>query len=68
MNYRGIDFTVVQTSSPTGWKWTVPCESGRDKTGICQSRMVATRMAEYAIDKMLSKSKRKRQRQARSAS
>jgi len=48
--HRGIQYSVVQTSSPTGWKWTVRLDEQRTKIGTAPSRMAAIRLAETAID------------------
>jgi hypothetical protein len=31
MVHKGIQYTVVQTAAPTGWKWTVQLPNGRTK-------------------------------------
>ena len=38
MEHRGIEFTVVQTANPTGWKWTVHFPGHLSKTGMSSSR------------------------------
>jgi hypothetical protein len=49
MEYKGIQYTVVQTANPTGWKWTV-LAGKRTKTGTGFNRMSAIRGAERVID------------------
>ena len=53
MDYKGIEYTVVQTANPTGWKWTVLLTATRTRTGIAQSRAHAVLDAEHAIDKAI---------------
>ena len=53
MNYRGIEYQVVQTSSPHGWKWTVRLDAKRTRTGESATRAHAVLDAERAIDKAL---------------
>jgi hypothetical protein len=48
MEHNGIQHTVVQTASPTGWKWTIEVD-GRIKTGRSYDRAMAIRQAEIAI-------------------
>jgi hypothetical protein len=53
MEYRGTEFQVVQTSNPTGWKWTVHAVGRRIRTGSAINRIVAIALAHRAIDKLL---------------
>jgi hypothetical protein len=53
MEYKGIEYEIVQTANPTGWKWTVRIDGKRTKTGSSLSRPFATRLAEAAIEKHL---------------
>jgi hypothetical protein len=50
MEYRGIEYTVVQTANPTGWKWTVNTDAKHTKTGTGFSRVGAIRRAEKVIE------------------
>jgi hypothetical protein len=52
MEYRGIEYTIVQTANPTGWKWTVHLGK-RAKTGTAFNRIAACRFAERTIDAYL---------------
>jgi hypothetical protein len=51
MEYKGIQYQVVQTSNPTGWRWTVRFAESRTKTGSCYNRTVAIALAQRAIDR-----------------
>ena len=56
MNYRGIDFTVVQSLSPKGWKWSV--NLGHKDAGGTQymyDRESAVRRAKLYIDELIKK-------------
>jgi hypothetical protein len=53
MEYKGVEYEVLQTSNPTGWKWIVRLETGRHKSGISFSRPMAVTSAKHAIEKIL---------------
>ena len=53
MEYRGTEYQVVQTSNPTGWKWTVQVVGRRIRTGSGYSKVAAIALAQRAIDKLL---------------
>jgi hypothetical protein len=53
MQYRDIEYQVVQTSNPTGWKWTVQFDGKRSKTGTGFNRTQAIGLAQRAIDKAI---------------
>ena len=53
MRYKGIEYTIVQTANPFGWKWTVFLDATRTRTGISRARADAVLDAERAIDKAL---------------
>jgi hypothetical protein len=54
MNYRGIDFAVVQALSPKGWKWSVNL-GRRDAGGTQYDRESALRRAKQYIDELIKK-------------
>jgi hypothetical protein len=54
MEYRGIQYQVVLTANPTGWKWAVQLDGGRIKTGVSCSRQYAIYEVTNAIEKALS--------------
>jgi hypothetical protein len=56
MEHKGIQYQVVQTASPTGWKWTIQLADGRTRTGTSFSRGHAIFYAINAIDLALSAS------------
>ena len=54
MNHRGIDFTVVQSLSPKGWKWSVSL-GHKDAGGTQYDRESALRRAKLYIDELIKK-------------
>jgi hypothetical protein len=54
MNYRDKDFTVVQSLSPKGWKWSVN-RGGKDAGGTQYDRESAVRRAKLYIDELIKK-------------
>lgn len=56
MEHKGIQYTIVQTASPTGWKWTAHF-SLRTKTGTSHNRLKAILAAERAIEELVAKKK-----------
>ena len=55
MDYKGIEYQIVQTSSPSGWRWTVEMEGRRPRVGTGYSRAAAIALAQIAIDKLIKK-------------
>jgi hypothetical protein len=53
VDYKGIQYTVVQTANPTGWKWTIRLDESRTKEGVAFSRASAIAFAERSIAKRL---------------
>jgi hypothetical protein len=53
MEYRTIQFEVVETTNPYGWKCIVFLDATRTRTGIGLTRADAVLDAEFAIDKAL---------------
>jgi hypothetical protein len=53
MDYKGIEYHVVQTANPTGWSWTVQMEGREPRTGSAYNRTTAVALAQIAIDKLL---------------
>lgn len=51
MEHKGITFNVVQTASPSGWKWTAELPGRRSKSGTHSNKLIAVRLAKMAIDK-----------------
>jgi hypothetical protein len=55
--HRNVEFSIVQTSCPTGWKWTMFLDADRTKTGHSYSRDSAIVDAQQKIDSILDKLK-----------
>jgi hypothetical protein len=53
MKHNGVRYRVVQIADSIGWKWSVETASGRQKTGIAQSRESAIFDAVNVIDRVL---------------
>jgi hypothetical protein len=53
MEYKGIEYQVVQSDSPTEWEWTVWIEGRQPRTGSGRSRTLAIAYAQIAIDRHL---------------
>jgi hypothetical protein len=53
MEYRGIEYSVVQTANPSGWKWTVVLDEKKTRTGDSWSRAAAILDAEGTITKAI---------------
>ncbi|HYI96777.1 MAG TPA: hypothetical protein VEX68_24765 [Bryobacteraceae bacterium] len=53
MKYRGVEYQVVQTANPTGWKWTVLITGRRPRIGEGYNRSAAIAFAQRAIDELL---------------
>jgi hypothetical protein len=54
MEYKGVEYSVVQLTDGRGWRWEFRFGNGRSKTGITPvSRAAAIRLAEYEIDRIL---------------
>jgi hypothetical protein len=53
MEHKGIQYQIVQTANPTGFKWIVHLDETRTRAGTFYSRKSAIFGAEHAIDKAL---------------
>jgi hypothetical protein len=51
MEHNGVEYSVVQLTDGTGWRWEVRFADGPRKTGVNQvSRAMAIKEAKYEID------------------
>jgi hypothetical protein len=57
MNYRGIDFMVVQSLSPKGWRWSVNL-GHKEASGTHFGREGALSRAKKYIDELIRKRER----------
>ena len=53
MEYKTIQFEVIETTNPYGWKWIVFLDATRTRTGVGLTRADAVSDAEFAIEKAL---------------
>jgi hypothetical protein len=54
MEYKGVEYSVVQLPEGIGWRWEVRFGEGKKKTGVTPiSRAAAIKLAEYEIDRAL---------------
>jgi hypothetical protein len=54
MEHKGAEYSVVQLTDGTGWRWEVSFADGQRKTGVNRvSRGNAIKEAEYEIDRAL---------------
>jgi hypothetical protein len=54
MEHRGVEFSVVQLTDGSGWRWEVKFEDGKNKSGVTPvSRAVAIKLAENETDRIL---------------
>jgi hypothetical protein len=54
MEYKGVEYSVVQLTDDTGWRWEVRSSDGKNKSGVTPvSRAFAIKLAEYEIDRTL---------------
>lgn len=51
MEYKAIQFEIIQTTSPCCWKWVVFLDATKTRTGIALTRADAVLDAEFAIEK-----------------
>ena len=50
MEHKGVEYSVVQTTNPVGWRWIVYLPGRPPKTGTSPNREIALRLALNAID------------------
>ncbi len=54
MQYKGVEYSVVQLAGGAGWRWEVRFADGKNKSGATPvSRAVAIKQAEHEIDRIL---------------
>jgi hypothetical protein len=57
MEYRTIQYQIVQTASPTGFKWTVHLDEVQTRTGVSHTMKSAVAEAQTKIDNELRRRK-----------
>jgi hypothetical protein len=54
MQYKGLEYSVVQLTEGLGWRWEVKFADGKSKSAVTPvSRAVAIKQAEQEIDRIL---------------
>ncbi len=54
MEHKGVEYSVVQLTDDTGWRWEVRFDDGKSKSGTTRvSRALAIKLAETEIDRVL---------------
>ena len=53
MDYKAIQFEIIQATNPCCWKWIVFLDAARTRTGVALTRADAVLDAEFAIDNAL---------------
>jgi hypothetical protein len=53
MEHQGIEYTVVQTINPSGWKWSFERDGRSPRWGIAFNRAEAISAAQRAIGQLL---------------
>jgi hypothetical protein len=51
MEYKAIQFEIIQMTNPCCWKWVVFLDATETRTGIALTRADAVLDAEFAIEK-----------------
>ena len=59
MEYKAIEFEIIQTTNPCCWKWVVFLDVTKTRTGIALTRADAVLDAEFAIEKALESRQRR---------
>jgi hypothetical protein len=60
--YKGVQYQIVQTANPRGFRWTIQLDESKTRTGTAPSRNIAIFEAKWAIDKELKNKKAKQGR------
>jgi hypothetical protein len=53
MEYKALQFEVIQMTNPGCWKWVIFLDATKTRTGIALTRADAVLDAEFAIEKAL---------------
>jgi hypothetical protein len=54
MEHKGVEYSVVQLTDGSGWRWEFRLGDGRSKTGMTPvSRAAAIRLVQYEIDRIV---------------
>jgi len=54
MEYKGVEYSVVQLTEDRVWRWEIRFPDGKNKSGVSPvSRAAAIKLAEYEIERAL---------------
>jgi hypothetical protein len=54
MEYKGVEYSVIQLTEDRVWRWEIRFADGKTKSGVTPvSRAAAIKIAEYEIDRVL---------------
>jgi hypothetical protein len=53
VEYKAIQFEIIEMTNPCCWKWVVFLDATKTRTGIALTRADAVLDAEFAIEKAL---------------
>jgi hypothetical protein len=59
VDHSGIEYHIVQTANPTGWRWTVFLDAARTESGLSNNKSTATLNALNTINKAMQRVKSK---------
>ena len=51
LEHRGIQYQIVRTANPTGYKWTIYLDGNRTRSGTCRT----TEDAVYEVKRCIAK-------------
>jgi hypothetical protein len=58
MEYKGVEYSVVQLTDGIGWRWEIRLDDGKNKSGSTPvSRAVAIKQAKHEINRILKSGK-----------
>jgi hypothetical protein len=54
MEYRGVEYSIVELIDGNGWRWEIKLGAGKNRSGVTPlSRAAAIKIVEYEIDRVL---------------
>jgi hypothetical protein len=53
MEHKGVEYSVVQLTDGSGWRWEVKFGDGKNKSGVRVRREAAIKIAQYEIDRVV---------------
>jgi hypothetical protein len=58
MDYKGIQFEIIEMTNPCCWKWVVFLDAAKTRTGVALTRADAVLDAQFAIEETLESQQR----------